>query len=141
MDFLEKIPAWLRWILFLPAGLVAFSLVYPIIMIVNCLFSWGEFESYLGQLFLLALAGGWSGFVFVWIGAKIAPREQLLISIILALILALITGFLLIARMSLGDVSSVSWAELLISAVAGFIGAIAACYFFMNRALRYTVGT
>lgn len=136
MDFLENIPVWLRWILFLPVAFVAFSLAYPIIKIGNLILSFGEFEGLLGQAFLSALAGGWSGFVFVWVGAKVAPKAQFVVSIILAIIIALLGGMSIMARLYLGDASSVSWIELLVSLVAGLVGAIGACYSFYEEAIR-----
>ncbi len=76
LSFLDNIPDWLKWVLFLPTALIAFTLAYPIIIIGNKILSFGEFEGILGQILLWRLAGGWSGFVFVWVGAKVAPKGQ-----------------------------------------------------------------
>jgi hypothetical protein len=135
MAFLEKIPSWLRWILFLPLALIASFLAYPIIMIGNRITA--PFDiGHLGHLFFTALAGGWSAFVLVWVGAKVAPRAQFLISIILAVLFGLVVGFMLMAKFGLGERSTVSWTELSISSVSGLIGAVAACYSFYETDSR-----
>ena len=133
MDFVDKMPSWLRWLIFFPTGVIASFLIYPLIIIGNRLLSWGEFEGFFGQLFLFALAGGWFGFVFVWVGARIAPKAQFLVAVVLAVILALIMGASLMSRVMLGHASKVSWMELLVSIVAGLIGAIGACHYFYEQ--------
>lgn len=133
MGSLEKIPSWLRWILFLPAGLIIFFLAYPIIMMGNYFFSMGHFENYWGRLFLVALAGGWSAFLLVWVGARVAPRAQFLVSIILAVLYGVIVGFGLMGGLILRDRGSSSLTEVVISCVAGLIGSIVACYSFYEK--------
>ena len=93
----------------------------------------GQFESYWGRQFLEALAGGWAAFLLVWIGAKVAPRGQFLVSLVLAVIYGVLVGFMLMANLGLGDRSSVSTTDLVVTCVAGLIGVIAACYSFYEK--------
>jgi hypothetical protein len=111
-------------------------------MIGNSLVAIGPLEeSHLMQIFFYALAGGGSAFIFVWVGAKVAPRGQFLISIILAVLYSLVVGFIFMGRLRLGEPSTESWTyvpmtELIVSSIAGLIGAVAACYSFYEADSR-----
>ncbi len=128
--FLGKFPNWLRWILFIPIALIAFTLAYPIIKIGNLILGVGSFQGIIGQILLSAMAGGWSGIFFVWVGAKVAPKSRQIVSVVLAVIIALMSGMSLMAKIILNELSSVSWIELIPSLIAGLSGAIAVCYSF-----------
>jgi hypothetical protein len=120
MAFLEKIPSWLRWILFLPLALIAHFLAIVISMgLPEVLPGY----SHLRQIFLWALFGGPSAFVFVWVGARVAPRAQFLISTNLAVVYGLFYGLALWG----------SWTELIANFGAGLIGAVVACYLFYKK--------
>ena len=120
MAFLEKIPSWLRWILFLPLALIAHFLAIVISMgLTEVLPGY----SHLRQIFLWALAGGPSAFVLVWVGARVAPRAQFLISTNLAVVYGLFYG------LALSD----SWTELTVTLTTGLIGAVVACYLFYRK--------
>ena len=133
MNFLNKIPDWLRWILFLPVSFFAGFAAYPIIKIINQILFFEETEWFLGPILLTALSGGWAGFIFVWVGAKIAPKKQFLVSIILLVFIAVISGISLMSKIVLGPTSSISWGKLLISIGSTLIGAIFACNSFYKE--------
>ena len=113
MAFLEKIPSWLRWILFLPLALIAFFLATVIIS------SGQPEEGLFGQIFVWALAGGLAAFVFVWVGAKVAPRAQFQISINLAVFYGLYCFGVLAGRYE--DPEGLSWTQVIVNLGAGLI--------------------
>jgi hypothetical protein len=143
MAFLEKIPSWLRWILFLPLAEIARRLVHFLVclLVATIVPIW---ESLPQQIFPWALDQGLSIFVFVWVGAKVAPRAKFRISIGLAVLFCL-TFFLLFmgryfdpeglfsgAEAELGGFFS--WTGLIVGFGAGLVGAFAACYLFYRKA-------
>jgi hypothetical protein len=128
MAFLEKIPSWLRWILFLPLALIAYFLCLSVFLLV--IFQ-STGEGLLWQGFLLVLAKGPSTFVFVWVGARVAPRAQFKISISLAVLFGLFSLFVI------GDIYLELESTLVRRHIAGFgvglIGAVAASYLFYRN--------
>jgi hypothetical protein len=147
MAFLEKIPSWLRWILFLPLALISFYYVWFYVScvvdtLVQLIIPTGK--NLFWQILPCALALGLSTFVFVWVGAKVAPRAKFRISIGLAVLFCL-TFFLLFmgryfdpeglfsgAEAELGGFFS--WTGLIVGFGAGLVGAFAACYLFYRKA-------
>jgi len=124
-----NLPNWLRWILFFPASIVALAVAYPIVIIGNMLLPFTG-QSFLGQLFAILMAAGVSGFAFVWTGAKTAPRNQLLVAIILLAIYSLFMGAAIFAKVSLPHVVSTTWLEIFAMVIPGSVGAILSCLSF-----------
>lgn len=85
--FVEKLPDWLRWLIFLPAAIVV-----PIVFSIIQGFTQKIFLEPGVNYFLIDLVGDFiigGGFVFV--GSFVAPTKQFLISIILLTLLTLIS--------------------------------------------------
>ena len=88
-NFIGKLPAWLRWMLFLPAAVVS-SVVGSTLFIVVV--------SFFAKIEPGSLNGGWYrlvqsailGIVFVYVGAFIAPRAQLSVAVILLVLLTIL---------------------------------------------------
>jgi len=133
MRFLACWPNWLRWILFLPSALVAMLLAYPIILILNELTIPLYMHGFLTDIFLKVLATVWSTAAFIWVGATIAPDCKLIVSVILTTIYAFLLGGLFIAKLMLGQKSSVSWLEIAISIIVGVVTAIVVVAHFYSQ--------
>ena len=135
MAFLEKIPSWLRWILFLPLALILFYYIWFYVFcvvdtLVQLIIPTGK--NLFWQILPCTLALGLSTFVSVWVGAKVAPRLQFRISISLAVLFCLFF-FRLMGGRYLDPGSLVSWTEVIVNFGAGLIGAVAACYLFYRK--------
>ena len=125
---MEKLPNWLRWALILPFSILALLIIYPIVKIGNNIcnsFFIGPDKSPWIQLMTSFLSNGASSAGFVYAGAKIAPRHNFVVSVILAIILGFILGISFISQVMLGNKSSTPWLELIIAIIAGFVCAIA----------------
>ena len=130
MRFLEKIPDWLRWILFIPAALLALFVSYPIITIVNKITMIGLGEGFILDIGILVLANLWSAVAFIWVGSIVAPKNNFIISIILSVIYGFMLGTSFFAKFMLGENSSVSWIEMIISIITGIIAAVGVVRYF-----------
>ncbi|MGD8434210.1 MAG: hypothetical protein PVI73_08855 [Syntrophobacterales bacterium] len=130
MAFLEKIPSWLRWILFLPLAGIAHFLVKVIIFMLPPKVLYGG--SNLRHIFLWALVAGPAAFVLVWVGAKVAPRAQFKISINLAVVYGLFYS-LVLGGSYLEPTSTTLRTEIIVDLGIGLIGAVAACYLFYRN--------
>lgn len=135
MKFLEKLPDWLRWIVFLPSAFLSLFLVYPIITILNKITVVGFLgeNNLLVQIGILVLANLWSAVAFIWVGAMVAPKNNFIVSIILAIVYSFILGISFFARVMLGANSSVSWVEMAITIITGIIAAIGTVYYFYEK--------
>ena len=129
ISVIDKWPNWLRWVLFFPTAVVAFSIVYPIVLIGNILFSPIE-NSFLYQFFISVMGYAASGFAFVWFGAIIAPRKQFMVSITMASMYFFTSILLLILKVKLSNIITLSSFEIILIAIAGGGGAVLACWYF-----------
>jgi hypothetical protein len=138
MKFLEKIPDWLRWILFLPSAFLALLISYPIITIINKISMMIVFlvdNTFLVNIGTLVLANLWSAVAFIWVGAIVAPRNNFIVAIVLATIYTFILGASFMSRLMLGENSSVSWLEMAIAIVTGIIAAVGVIHYFYEKKL------
>ncbi|HUV50782.1 MAG TPA: hypothetical protein VMW78_07185 [Anaerolineae bacterium] len=133
MDFLNRIPNWLRWILSLPTALLALFISYPLIILLNKITMIGIGEGFLTDLVILILANLWSAAAFIWVGAIIAPRHNFIVSIIFAVFYSFILGASFFAKFSLGAKSSVTWLEMTITVIAGLVAAVGVVYHFYEN--------
>ncbi len=137
MKFLEKIPDWFKWILFLPSAFLALLISYPIITIINKITMIGFLgdNNFLVNIGILVLANLWSAVAFIWVGAIVAPRNNFIVAIVLATIYTFILGASFISRLILGENSSVSWLEMAIAIITGIIAAVGVVYYFYEKKL------
>jgi len=137
MKFLEKIPDWLRWILFLPSAFLALLISYPIITIINKITMIGFLgdNNLLVEIGILVLANLWSAVAFIWVGSIVAPKNNFVVSIVLAVIYSFILGISFFARLTLGENSSVSWLEMIVTIITGIIAAVGTVYYFYEKKL------
>jgi len=87
--FIESWPAWLRWLLFLPAsflGAVVASVLYLIITAIAGFFVGFDGE-FITQLISSAVLGG----MFIYAGAWMAPHHQFAVSIFLLVLLTMVS--------------------------------------------------
>jgi hypothetical protein len=129
LESIEKLPNWLRWILLLPIASITYLLINVIIILLN------EFtlpnsvtNSIIYNIWLRIAADGIATYSFVWLGAKIAPKIDFVISIILS-VLIIIGSFLAI---TLGYEISLSTIEILFSILATIVGSLAAVFSIKN---------
>jgi heme/copper-type cytochrome/quinol oxidase subunit 4 len=140
MKILEKIPNWLRWILFIPAAFLALLISYPIITILNRITIFGFFgeNDFLVEIGILILANFWSAVAFIWVGSIVAPPNNFVVSIVLAGIYSFILGISFFARLSMDESSSVSWLEMIITVVTGIIASVGTVRYFYEKTISNT---
>jgi hypothetical protein len=130
MNILQKIPDWLRWILFVPAALLALFVSYPLITIINRISAIGIGEGFILDIGILILANLWSAVAFIWVGSIVAPKNNFIISIILSVIYGCMLGTSFFAKFLLGENSGVSWIEMIITIITGIIAAVQVVRYF-----------
>lgn len=101
-SFVEKLPKWSRWILFLPAAFIGSLIALLLIGILSFLSmsyigatenGWWYQVFQLGQSYLL-------GLMFVLFGAVVIPRGQFIASIMLLVIAVLISVLVFLTNLS-----------------------------------------
>jgi len=135
MAFLEKIPSWLRWILFLPLAIFAYYFVHVLVSVLVGVLVDAIIPTRGGlfwQIFPWTFGEVLATFVFVWVGAKVAPRAQFQISIKLVVLCSLYHGLVLWGSYLEPEIT-LDRTELIASFGAGLIGAVAACYLFYRN--------
>ena len=130
MNILQKIPDWLRWILFVPAALLAQFISYPLITILNRISMIGFGESIILDIGVLIFANLWSVVAFIWVGSIVAPKYNFIVSIVLSVIYGFMLGVSLFAKFLLGENTGVSWIEMIITIVTGIIAAVGVVRYF-----------
>jgi len=130
MNILQKIPDWLRWILFVPAALLAQFISYPLITILNKISMISFGESIILDIGVLIFLNLWSAVAFIWVGSIVAPRYNFIVSIVLSVIYGCILGVSLFAKFLLGENTGVSWIEMIITIVTGIIAAVGVVRYF-----------
>ncbi len=133
MKFLEKIPDWLRWILFIPVALLALFVSYPIISVVNKITMIGLGKGFIIDIGILVFANLWSAVAFIWVGSIVAPKNNFIISIILSVIYGFMLGASFFTKLMLRENSSVSWIEMIITIITGIIAAVGVVRYFYKK--------
>ena len=122
--FLENLPTWLRWILFLPGSVVAFLIAYWAAVIggriMNFLgpvggYGWGD------NFFVHLLGPGFAGYASIMAVQLLVPNKKRLVSLLVSGTWLLLLGFL-----GTYAVLTKEWPYLLsaISSVAGILVAL-----------------
>ena len=119
---IERLPSWLRWILLLPIASITFLIINAIIILLNE-FTLPNFvtNSIIYNIWLRISVDGLATYSFVWLGSKIAPKINFVISIILS-VLIIISSLVI----TLGYETSFSTIEILVSTLATIVGSLAA---------------
>mgnify|MGYP001584426454 CR=1 FL=1 len=91
--FVKKIPAWLRWLLFLPSAII----VPLMFLILQSLFSNWFLDVGKNAFYFNFLRGVVYGTGFIYIGALVAPRKQKLIALILLVFTSMVCGVALLS--------------------------------------------
>jgi hypothetical protein len=104
----SKIILILRWITFLPCGLLASVLGwYAINIIGEILLNLGwvpiDTDSFISKVYFISVGHGISGLIFVYIGAIVAPSKRVLVAIILCFIGIILSGGLIIPAIKIQD--------------------------------------
>ena len=128
MNFLNKMPDWLRWILFLPAAVIAMFVSYPIIYFVNKITIYFILGPSIAAWATLIIANYISSALFVFIGATVAPNKKLMVAVVLAVIYAFIGGASIMMKIYLGLEISLSLLQLSVGIISGIIGSICSVY-------------
>jgi len=133
MKILNKLPNWLRWILFIPAAFLALFVSYPVITFINRITIIGFGEGLFVNIGILILANLWSAVAFIWVGSIVAPKNNFIVSIVLSIIYGFMLGASFFAKLILGESSSVSWLEMIIFIITGIIAAVGVVRYFYEK--------
>lgn len=93
-SFIANWPAWIRWVLFLPAailGALTASLLYALFVGFSGFFYGVDFS---GGFYFQLMSSAILGSVFIYAGAAMAPYYQFAVSIFLMVVHTLLLGFL-----------------------------------------------
>lgn len=127
--FVERIPAWLRWVLVIPAVIIV-PLVFLIIQeLITMFYGFATLDSWYFKIMRAVIWGAG----IIWTGAYVAPKKQFLVSILLLVISSLFYGFDSVA--SLAGYGNVSPVEEIISNVISVISGIFVVYSFHKENL------
>ena len=88
-EYFEKLPDWLRWILIIPASILAYFLVNFLANISGQLLNFFSREPWSDKMFTHLISPGLAGFFAIAIAIALAPRARPTVSF-------LITGFWLV---------------------------------------------
>ena len=125
------IPNWIRWLLFIPASFVVFVLIYPLLKILaylQYLIVPGGYD-FIDTLRDVIIYSGLCGFLFVYVGSNIAPKNQYKISKLLTAIFSFfIAGGYLFSKIILAESAKSSWFQVISFIIIGIIAAIAASF-------------
>lgn len=124
----------LRWLLFLPLAFAALFLVYPLTFLLSSIFDDGfgffSFFPKIKEYLLIIFASIYSAYSFVWIGGKVAPNNQFIVSIYLAVIYGVVTGFSFAAELFFLNKPKSDIYEIIIVIIFGGLAAIGGCLYF-----------
>jgi hypothetical protein len=123
-DALSKWPVWLRWLLFVPAALLAAGLIQLVIILLS-----GLSETWLSWLPAWAIQlinSVASGFAFVLVLGWMAPRGKVIAAVVGTVLVALVVGILIIVGLLLPTKDGPLL--VLLGGVLTLVGAGAACW-------------
>ena len=106
----------IRWILTLPAALIAMGIAYPIIWYANKIlgYFWMDFDdSILSRIMLTIIASAFSAGAFVWVGVKVAPKFKFITAIVMVSLYGILVGAMFIIKLTMGDFANLTWTEVL----------------------------
>ncbi len=87
LPFLAKWPKWLRWLLFLPLGIISGMLGSAFIHLTQWFMGFGSETPY-----VVFLSNGAFGYVFLYVSSIMAPKNHFTVSIILFALSCILYG-------------------------------------------------
>lgn len=134
MEFVNKIPNWLRVFLVLPAAFFALFTVgfvaktsLSVFWAVGSYFEHGKFVLDNFDAFVLEpVASGLSAYAFVWVGARVTPKYNFVVSVGLIVLLVFMLGEAFCLKIFFEDRANTSWPVLIVSAVVTIFAGIRA---------------
>ncbi|MDO9577904.1 MAG: hypothetical protein Q7J16_08465 [Candidatus Cloacimonadales bacterium] len=125
MKYLDKMPDWLRWILFLPSSFLALLIIYPTVTIINDFtISMVIGESFFYKIWILIVANFASAIGFIYVGSIMVPKNNFTVSIFLSILYSFLMGASFILRLMFGVGASISWLEMVIIIATGILAAV-----------------
>ena len=106
MEFVNKIPNWLRWILIPVASILAMFIVHWITQFFAGIQSsqvGSESGGFFDNIFRNTLPPAFTGFASVYAGVFMAPRGKKVISLTLSAIIILMLSVTLLSGLEVGD--------------------------------------
>lgn len=98
--FISKWPEWLRWILVIPAAIIApvlATVLYMLLLFISDYFGDARIWEFFTQMVSSAILGG----LFVYGGAWTAPKSQFVVSIILLILLTVMTTLMFLVSFNI----------------------------------------
>ena len=127
--FIARWPSWLRWMLVMPAAVGAAIVVPLIISIANS--SFGNDFSW-AQVWIRVIQDFIFGYIFVLVGAGVAPKYQLNVSFGLTIIMVVIAAGLWFTMLDRGSLHQTSqllyWTMVNGLAIVGAVGGLLSVY-------------
>lgn len=110
-----------RWILFLPVAIIASTLVYPIVSLLNLLFVPFEDSTPIFTIATFFAAGVAGSFTFIWVGTAIAPGHKFAVAVTLSILNIAAGIFVFSYRFFENNSSSFIWHEAWTTALAAVV--------------------
>ena len=122
---LKKLPTWVRWLLLLPSGVLAYLITYVVVRV----FGSGRGLIDLGTI---VLSNFLSVFVLLTVAAAVAPQAKKTVVVAIACLYLLAHIFLLYRKFT-NNLHSVSWFELVVAILAGISALPSVLHFLENE--------
>lgn len=107
VDFVNKLPNWLRWILVPFASIFAMFIVHWISQFFASIQSFqmgSETGGFFDNIFRNTLPAAFTGFASVYLGVLMAPNGKKITSLIISVILILLLSITLLSGLEVGDI-------------------------------------
>ena len=134
-SLIEKLPNWLRWLLFFPFAIIGFLIINFFIVAINEIFLPNIItDSFIYNIWLRITADGFAAAGCVVIGSTIAPKYRFRVAIALSLVLIISTFYTAIHYWNLPFYEQdLSFFDLVINVIITIIGSISASFQFYNK--------
>jgi len=134
-SLIEKLPNWLRWLLFFPFAIIGHFIINIVIIAINE-FSLPNFitDGFIYNIWLRITADGFAAAGSVWIGSTIVPKYRFRVAIALSIVLIISTFFAITHLWNLPfSERENSFFDLFVSLIVTIIGSISASFQFYNK--------
>lgn len=131
MEFVKKWPNWLRWTFVLASAIIAFVVSAVLIMLLNNICQ--EAPQFLINIFCQVVVGWAAPFAYVWVGCRMAPKNNGITAVVLSTIFIVCSILLLFfslyylqySKYLVFSISGTIWYT--IRLILGIIGMVFAC--------------